>query len=158
MNYSFKEGKWMMLDKATVDNIKSSVSKASLPGAALASITDIISLISLVIKSQKVIEGKYKMLDKEMKKEGWWKVFTSISNPFRNYVYQICDETSVIAKRLIKQIDELESFAKKSEKMDSDVKESVDEMRLRVYDAFEEGKIDETDKDLFLNMLDINNY
>jgi hypothetical protein len=37
-------------------------------------------------------------------------------------------------------------------------KESVDEMRLRVYDAFEEGTISEEEKDTYLDYLNLDNY
>lgn len=36
--------------------------------------------------------------------------------------------------------------------------ESVDELRLRVFEAFEEGKISEEDKDTFLEYLNPENY
>ena len=37
-------------------------------------------------------------------------------------------------------------------------KESVDDMRLRVYEAYESGMLDEDEKDTYLEYLDLNNY
>ena len=74
-------------------------------------------------------------------------------------------KSSVIKKKALKNIakerkhlSKLESKLNKVASKKGIMKESVDDLRLRVYEAHNEGLISESEKDSYLDYLDLNNY
>lgn len=61
-------------------------------------------------------------------------------------------------KYLSRDVAELKYLQSKFGKKPGTKLESVDDLRLRVYEAYEEGVISEYDKDTFLEYLDLENY
>ena len=67
-------------------------------------------------------------------------------------------ESSIFDKHKMKKYESLKNDKLAKINNANTVKESVDEMRLRVYEAHDEGLISESDRDLYLDYLDLENY
>ena len=97
-----------------IKNEIAKLNKNSAIFSTLGIISSIVSYLDVAIKASKSIEGYAKMIDKDMDDKGWWKYLTSNGqgghNSYRSYIYQILDETAILAKRYISSIDKLKKL------------------------------------------------
>ena len=103
----------------------------------------IAELIKIAIDFEKSAEGAKKLLEKDMDKEHWDRMVTKVYNPLRTYMYQVCDEISVLSDRYIEKVNMITSV----------MQESVIYISDFIYEAYREEKITEEEKNLLVKRL-----